>query len=226
MQQLPFFIYATFIATVLLAYYLIMKASGFKKPFMIVMAIWIVLQSAIAITGFYTNFKAVPPRFPLLVLPPLLFLIYNLSTKKGNNFLQSFNLKTLTIFHVIRIPVELVLYGLFLHKAIPSLMTFEGRNFDIISGITAPIVYYLAFVKKSIGRNALILWNIICLILVINVVIHSILASPTPFQQFAFDQPNIGILYFPFVLLPSFLVPMVILSHVSAIKQLLNKQSI
>ncbi|MFC4231398.1 hypothetical protein ACFOW1_05820 [Parasediminibacterium paludis] len=223
MDQLPFYVYATFISTVVIAYYLIVKASGFKKPFLIVMAIWIVLQSIISISGFYTNFKAASPRFPLLVVPPLLFLMYNLLTKKGDAFLLAFNIKTLTIFHIIRIPVEIVLYWLFVHKAIPSLMTFEGRNFDILSGLSAPVMYYLAFVKKRVGNTPLIIWNIICLLLVINVVINSILASPTPFQQFAFEQPNIGILYFPFTLLPSFLVPMVILSHVSAIKQLLKK---
>ena len=193
---------------------------------MVVIAIWIALQVLISLTGFYTNFKAMPPRFSLLLLPPLLSLVYTISTKKGSAFLRSFDLKILTIFHIIRIPVELVLYWLFLHKAIPDLMTFEGRNFDIVSGLTAPLVYYFAFIKKRVGRTALILWNIICLLLVINVVVTSILSFPTSFQQLAFDQPNIGILYAPFILLPSFLVPMVILSHASSIKQLLNKTSI
>lgn len=226
MQQLPIYVYLTFIVTVLVAYFIIIKAAGFNKPFMVGMAIWIILQALVSLTGFYTHFKAMPPRFILLVLPPLLFLAYNMATKKGNTFLQSFDIQILTIFHIIRIPVELVLYWLFLHKAIPDLMTFEGRNFDIISGLTAPFVYYFGFIKKSLGRNTLILWNIICLLLVINVVITSILSSPTSFQQFAFEQPNIGMLYAPFVLLPSFLVPMVILSHTSTIKQLLNKKSI
>lgn len=226
MQQLPIYVYLTFIVTVLVAYFIMIKAAGFKKPFLVGMAIWILLQVLISLTGFYTNFKAMPPRFSLLVVPPLLFLVYTISTKKGSTFLRSFDLKTLTIFHIIRIPVELVLYWLFLHKAIPDLMTFEGRNFDIVSGLTAPLVYYFAFIKKRVGRTTLILWNIICLLLVINVVVTSILSFPTSFQQLAFDQPNIGILYAPFILLPSFLVPMVILSHASAIKQLLNKTSI
>ena len=226
MQQPPIYVYLTFIVTVLVAYFIMIKAAGFKKIFMVVIAIWIALQVLISLTGFYTNFKAMPPRFSLLLLPPLLSLVYTISTKKGSAFLRSFDLKILTIFHIIRIPVELVLYWLFLHKAIPDLMTFEGRNFDIVSGLTAPLVYYFAFIKKRVGRTALILWNIICLLLVINVVVTSILSFPTSFQQLAFDQPNIGILYAPFILLPSFLVPMVILSHASSSKQLLNKTSI
>ncbi|HLL95226.1 MAG TPA: hypothetical protein VK404_09645, partial [Spirosoma sp.] len=46
------------------------------------------------------------------------------------------------------------------------------------------------------------------------------LAAPTPFQQIAFEQPNIGILYFPFVWLPSVVVPLVLMAHVSAFWQL------
>jgi hypothetical protein len=46
--------------------------------------------------------------------------------------------KILTLLHIIRIPVELGLYWLFIYKAIPQLMTFEGRNFDILVGLTVP----------------------------------------------------------------------------------------
>lgn len=223
MQNLPFYVHATFIATVIAAYLLIAKASNFKIPFIIVIAIWSVIQSIVALTGFYTPSASNLPRFPLLVLPPMLFIVYTMTTKKGKLFLQSFDLKSLIIFHSIRVPVELVLYWLFVYKTIPGLMTFEGRNFDILSGLSAPVIYYLAFIKNQLGTKVLITWNVICLALVMNVVVHSVLSSPTPFQQFAFDQPNIGLLYFPFVLLPTFLVPAVILSHVSAIQQLLNK---
>ncbi len=225
-ENLPVYVYITFIATVVLTYYLIMKASSFRKSFMIAMGIWIAVQLILSFTGFYLKFRAAPPRFPILILPPMAFLIFNLITNKGRQLLQKFNIKLLTLIHVIRIPIEIVLYWLFLHKTIPVIMTFEGRNFDILSGISAPIIYYLAFIKKIIGRNTLILWNVLCMLLLINIVITSILSSPTPFQQFAFDQPNVGILHFPFVLLPSFVVPMVLLSHVSAITQLLKKSTI
>jgi hypothetical protein len=101
-------------------------------------------------------------------------------------------------------------------------MTFEGRNFDILSGLSAPFIYYFGFVKRRLS-NALILgWNFICLALLINIVANAILSVPTPFQKFAFDQPNIGVLYFPFNLLPACVVPLVLLSHLVAIRRLLH----
>ena len=103
-------------------------------------------------------------------------------------------------------------------------MTFEGRNFDIISGITAPIIYYFFFVKNSWRKSLLLAWNFICLALLLNIVITAVLSVPTAFQQFAFDQPNIAILYFPFNLLPAVVVPLVLLSHLAAIRQLLKQQ--
>lgn len=94
-------------------------------------------------------------------------------------------------------------------------MTFEGRNFDILSGLTAPIIFYFGFVTKQLDRKVILIWNFICLALLINIVVVAILSAPFPFQQFAFDQPNIAVLYFPFNWLPSCVVPLVLLSHLS-----------
>jgi hypothetical protein len=139
--------------------------------------------------------------------------------KKGRKWTKSLDFKTLTLVHVVRIPVELVLYWLFLHKAVPELMTFSGRNFDILAGITAPFVYYFGFLKNMIHRKGILLWNIICLLLLLNIVVNAILSAPTPFQQFAFGQPNIAILHFPYIWLPTVVVPIVLFSHLVAIRK-------
>ena len=127
----------------------------------------------------------------------------------------------------MRIPVELTLLWLFLYKAVPELMTFEGRNFDILSGLSAPIIYYFGFVKKQLSSKIILLWNFICLGLLFNIVIHAILSAPFYFQQFAFNQPNIALLYFPFVWLPACIVPLVLFSHLVSIRRILmmNKKT-
>jgi hypothetical protein len=72
----------------------------------------------------------------------------------------------------------------------------------------------------------LVAWNIICLGLVLNVVIHGILSAPTAFQILAFDQPNIAVLYFPFQWLPAFVVPAVIFSHLICLRDLMVKKEL
>jgi hypothetical protein len=65
-----------------------------------------------------------------------------------------------------------------------------------------------------------LLWNLVCLGLLLNIILNAVLSAPVPFQKFAFDQPNIAVLYFPFVWLPSCVVPLVLLSHLAAIRKL------
>jgi hypothetical protein len=77
-------------------------------------------------------------------------------------------------------------------------------------------------VKKNIKGRLILIWNILCLGLLINILANALLSAPFPFQQFAFDQPNIAILYFPFNLLPTFVVPLVLLAHLAAIRQLIS----
>lgn len=218
MNNLPSYIYLIFGITVLLAIYIYFKASNNSKSFLIIVFCWIIFQTIMSVTGFYKIVNTIPPRFALLIIPPIISIIILFCTKKGQYFINNYNIKTLTIFHIIRIPIELILYWLFISKTVPGLMTFEGRNFDIFSGISAPLIFYFGFVKKKISRSIIIIWNLICLALLINIVFNAILSLPGEFQQFAFDQPNIAILQFPFLLLPSVLVPLVFFSHLATIR--------
>ncbi|HTL07420.1 MAG TPA: hypothetical protein VL307_04150 [Chitinophagaceae bacterium] len=219
MLELPFYIYLLFAASVITAAIIVLYAIKFEKRFTIVMLGWLLLQTLLSLSGFYTAVQTGLPRLPLLIAP-VLASILSIFFIGGRRFLDSLNIKTLTLVHIVRIPVEIVLYGLFVHKAIPGLMTFEGRNFDIVSGLTAPFIYYFGCIKKKVGKQGLLLWNILCLLLLFNIIVNSLLSAPSPLQRFAFNQPNIAFQFFPFALLPSFIVPLVLLAHMAAIRQL------
>jgi hypothetical protein len=222
MNTLPFFISILFCLTTLLTVALFYKASQGSKTTLIIIVLWLALQSVLGLSGFYQVTNNVPPRFIFLLAPPVLLIIGLLFHPKGKHFLDTLDNKTLTLLHLVRIPVELLLYGLMLHKAVPELMTFEGRNFDVLSGLSAPVIYYFGFIKKTISPKMILAWNIICLGLLLNIVSLAVLSGPFPFQQFAFDQPNIALLYFPFVWLPCCIVPLVLLSHLAAIRNYLK----
>ena len=224
MEHLPAYIPFLFGATTLLTVGLFFKASRSSKSTLALITGWMLLQAGIGLSGFYTYTTGLPPRLLLLVLPPLLTILLLFVTPAGRRFVDRLNFKILTLLHVVRIPVEIVLFWLFLHKAIPQLMTFEGRNLDILAGLTAPLVYYFAFVQKTLGRKGQLLWNFACIGLLMNIVGTAALAAPTPFQKLAFEQPNVGVLYFPFVWLPGVIVPLVLLSHLASIRQLLRKK--
>ena len=104
-------------------------------------------------------------------------------------------------------------------------MTFEGWNFDILSGITAPIVYFLAFRKGGVNRTLLITWNVIALGLLANIVTLAVLSFQGPMQRLAFDHPNVGVTYLPFIWLPAIIVPVVLFSHLASLWQLIARRN-
>jgi hypothetical protein len=211
-----------FILTLLLAFRIFWKASEKSSENFMAVWIWIFLQGIMGLSGFYQHTYAVPSPLLLLLIPPVLFIILLFLTRRGKHFIDHLNPAILTLLHVVRIPVEIILYLLFLEKQVPEIMTFAGGNYDIVSGITAPFIYYFGFVKKTLSRGALLGWNFICLGLLMNIVIRALLSAPTPFQQIAFDQPNVAILHFPYNWLPSFIVPLVLFSHLVSIRFLLR----
>jgi len=223
MENLPAYIGFVFACTTALTLLIFYRASNYSVITFILLMAWLATQYLISRTGFYTLTNTIPPRFVLLTIPPLLVIIGLFATDRGRRYLDALDLKTLTLIHLVRIPVELVLFWLFLHKTVPQLMTFEGRNFDILAGLTAPLIFYLAFRNQQTNKKPLLYWNFICLGLVLNIVINAILSAPFPFQKFGFEQPDIAVLYFPFVWLPCCVVPLVILSHLAAIRQLLRR---
>ena len=131
----------------------------------------------------------------------------------------------ITYINIVRIPVEIVLFFLFTWKVIPELMTFEGRNFDIFAGITAPIIAYYGIQNGKLNRNGILIWNLICLILLLNIVVNAFLSTPSSFQKFAFEQPNIAILNFPFSWLPTFIVPIIMFGHLVSIRKLTKNEN-
>ncbi|HEY2649299.1 MAG TPA: hypothetical protein VGI38_08885 [Puia sp.] len=222
MENLKLFSAIFFILTLLLAIWMFRSASGKSPKVFPAILIWILLQGILGVAGFYQHTQRIPPPVLLLLIPPVLFILISFVTEKGRHFIDLLNPGMLTILHIVRIPVEIILYTLFLEKQVPVIMTFAGGNYDIISGLTAPVVYYFGFVKKSMSRGLLIGWNIICLGLLMNIVVRAILSAPSPFQQIALSQPNIAILHFPYIWLPSFIVPLVLFSHLINIRYLIR----
>lgn len=225
MNHLPISISILFVIVTMLTLWQFYNAANKSKVVLTILSGWLLFQAVIGLSDFYQVTQTMPPRFIVLIGPGLLAIVLLLLTKGGRSFLDSLSIRKMTLLHTIRIPVEITLYYVFVAKLIPELMTFEGNNFDILSGLTAPVIYYLVFVSKNLNYKALLAWNFICLGLLINIVVIAFLSAQTPFQRLAFDQPNIGVTYFPLVWLPSFVVPVVLLSHISAIRQLWFKRS-
>ena len=220
MEYYNLFIPVLFLGTAGLTIGLFYRATRRSRTALAIVVSWVVLQTVLSLSGYYKITLSVPPRILLLILPPVICIIILFVSANGRQFIDRLNPATLCLLFVIRVPVELVLYSLFLNNQVPEEMTFAGGNYDIFSGLTAPFIYFYGFERKQLNKKIIIIWNIICMGLLVSVVIRAILATPSSFQQIAFNQPNIAILSFPYALLPAVIVPLVLFSHLVILKRL------
>src|SRR5215204_4765762 len=106
MENLPIYINIGFVIITVLTVWFFYKATNYSKSVIVIIVAWLIIQTIISLTGFYTITKTTPPRFLLLVLPPLFFIVFLLTTNKARQFINNLDVKTLTLLHVIRMPVE------------------------------------------------------------------------------------------------------------------------
>lgn len=233
-QNLPTYISISFIITsivTLLLFYWVIKNSNSenvrKKSRIILLGltIWLLIQGILSLKNVYSlNTNSMPPKIILFgIAPTILTLLLLFLSKKGRTFIDSLDVAKLTLINTVRIPVEIILYLLFINCVIPKLMTFEGRNFDLLAGISAPIIYY-GLRKSKLNSKVILFWNFVSLGLLLNIVVNALFSAPSPFQKFAFDKPNIAILHFPFSFLPTFIVPVVLFGHLISIRKLVKNK--
>jgi len=122
-----------------------------------------------------------------------------------------------------RIPVEIVLWQLAVAGALPELLTFHGRNVDILVGLTAPVVAYACFVRRAWPARVARWWNWAGIVILLNVVVHAQLSAPTPWRIFETDPPTTVIADWPYIWLPAFLVPLAWLLHAVSLRQLRSR---
>lgn len=181
---------------------------------------WAALTGVLSLSGFFRDFTSFPPRLTLVLIVPLIAIIWIVSTKTTRDILLHTPPETIIGLQSFRVFVEILLWMLFITNLAPIQMTFEGRNLDILSGITAPLVAFLV-ARKKISIAFTIIWNIACLGLLANIVITAIASMPTPFRVFMNEPPNTIVAEFPIVWLPALLVPMAYSLHFLSLRQLL-----
>jgi hypothetical protein len=194
----------------------------FKNNVLISLIGWAMVVSVASLTGFAGNFKIFPLNIAPLLFVPLISVIWFTFSNTLKELVKHIEPHQIIRLQVFRVFVELLLWALFIQNLLPIQMSFEGRNFDILAGLTAPVVAYLALHKK-VSKRLLIGWNLVCLGLLINIVTIAILSMPTPFRYFMNEPSNTVVTLFPFIFLPTFLVPLAYMLHFFSLRQLTMK---
>ncbi|MEO9871413.1 hypothetical protein [Ekhidna sp.] len=232
MEDIPGYVAGTFIAIVIAVlsflYYAISVATPGKKNLTSSLAItflvgWIFFVCVQTFNGYFTSLSGFP-RLPMFVGFTLVAILFFLVWPRSRALLMNMPVTTLHYIHIVRVPVEMVLWWLAVSRAIPIDMTFEGSNMDIISGISAPFAAVFMVGARSKSRIGAIIWNLIALGLLFYVVNIAVSFMPYFFTPTGGQVANLGVFYFPYILLPTFVVPAIIFSHLVSLMQLIFKK--
>ena len=194
-----------------------------KRIYIIRMAItlllWCIFVSAWSISGKMADFSIFPFNLMPVVISPVIVAIFFIPAKSTGDILRHIPPENLIRLQSFRFVVEVLLWVLFIANLVPVQMTFEGRNLDILAGFSAPVVAVLVS-KGGISKRGVVIWNLVCFGLLLNIVITAILSTPSPWRVFMNEPANYVVTWFPISLLPGFLVPLAYYLHFLSLRQM------
>ncbi len=183
------------------------------------LVIWASFVSVWSGSGRMANFSMFPFNvLPILIIPLITILVIVFS-KTFREIIIHVPPQNLVRLQGFRFFVELLLWVLYMQNQLPVQMTFEGRNFDVLTGLSAPVVAYLIS-RQKLSPTFLFIWNVLCLGLLANIVGVAILSMPAPIRMFMNDPANTIVTMLPVSWLPGLLVPLAYSLHFFSLRQL------
>jgi hypothetical protein len=185
---------------------------------LIALCVWLLITGMLAYGGHLAVWNSRPPRLPTI---PLLALVTIVLINRASIFRTLLNATPRhwpVAMQTFRIGVELAFWGLFTSGGAPQQVTFEGRNFDVIVGLTAPLIA-IAITRLNLRPSVVIAWNILGVMILSNTIVTTLSSMPGPLHLNWPGIPFTAFATWPFVWVPAFLAPLGIFIHVFSIRQ-------
>lgn len=184
-----------------------------------VLAAWMAFSGAMAAKGLLLDPVAVPPPFARIMVPGLLLAVFAAFSPLGTRLARHLGYASLIGFHAFRVPLEGLLWWFHQQGRLPVQMTFEGRNFDILTGVSAVVAAVLA--KRGVlGPRAVLFWNLAGFALLLNIMGVAIASVPGPLRLFHNEPANTLVLHFPYVWIPAVFVLAALFGHLLLFRKL------
>ena len=181
--------------------------------------VYLVIPGVLASLGMLDRYSPLPAPALVMILLIAIITLAITSSPVGRRVIGAVGLPALVGVQAFRIPVEWLLHRLYQEGVVPVQMTYAGRNFDIVTGLTAgALAVWLLRGRPS--RRLVLAWNLLGLALLVNIVTIAVLSTPVPFRRFLDDPPNRLPSLFPYVWLPTFLVQVALAGHVLVFRRL------
>ena len=181
-------------------------------------AVWMGATWAAAQTGILRQADRQPPPFAVLVLAIVAIALTIAFSRFGRRLATFLPLWSLVGVQGFRLPLELAMHRMYERGIMPVQMSYSGRNFDIITGLTAIAVAALVWSGRA-GRGVVMAWNVLGLALLANILVVAIVSTPA-FQFFGPEHVNVWVMYPPFVWLPAVMVLAALAGHLLVFRAL------
>lgn len=180
----------------------------------IVLAGWLALTGAVSGSGVLEH-AVLPPPLALFLVGSLAVAALAARSSFGTRLIQGLPIAALVGVQAFRLPLELVLHSWKNQGVIPVQMTFEGHNFDIVTGVLAIVT--AVYVQRAGGRAArgvVLAFNAIGSATLFAVTTIAVLSSPLPIRAYH-DGPALMLAYhFPYGWIVPFCVGGALFGHV------------
>lgn len=184
------------------------------------MGAWMAVLGGVASTGVLTRFDLRPPPMMGAFAGTVVLSAAVALSRFGKRLALGLPLPALVGFQAFRLPLELVMHQAANEGVMPSVMSFKGYNFDILSGITATAVGMWLLVGRP-PRAVLVAFNLLGSVLLLIVSTVAVLALPL-FAAFGPDQLNVWVTRFPYVWM-AVMVGSALAGHVLLARRLLSE---
>ncbi|MCP3099778.1 hypothetical protein LZ198_12965 [Myxococcus sp. K15C18031901] len=175
-------------------------------------AVVMAVTGVLAARGAFADMRSAPPDIFKALLPTVVLTFVLAFSRFGDRLVRGLSLSALVGFQVFRVPVEVALWALHREGTLPVEMTFEGLNFDILTGLSAPVLAWLVHRGRA-SRLLVGAWNTVGLALLLTIVAIANLSSPLFEHLFHAEPRSTLITTAPFIWLPIVLVQAALLGH-------------
>ena len=197
-----------------------MTANTNSRKVFAVVGFWLV--AAIAVSASDVLYAPPRPVLPLLVWAPVMAFLMAYAGFPGlRRRVLSLNVRSLIAFHFVRAPIGIGFLVLGTRGDLPAEFAHKAGIGDIVVGLAAvALVAGLPPLATAAKPRAVLLWNALGLADIIMVMIVAqrlIFTSEGP-------NPLVQLSEFPFLVILSFVVPMVFITHLAIFAQAWRKR--